>query len=116
MIDDTTYMLSIVDAIQQIESYTQEGKGAFLSNRMAQDAVLRNLEIIGEATKHLSEGIREAYSHVPWRRIAGLRDVLIHDYLGVDLEEVWGVIEKHLPELKRHVETICSDLGILPES
>lgn len=116
MIDDTTYLLSIVDSIQQIESYTREGKGAFLHNRMAQDAVLRNLEIIGEAAKHLSAGIREAYSHVPWRRIAGLRDVLIHDYLGVDLEEVWGVIEKSLPELKRHVEKICNDLGILPES
>lgn len=76
--------------------------------------MLRNLEIIGEATKHLSEGIRHAYSHVPWRRIAGMRDVLIHDYLGVDLEEVWGVIEKHFPELKRNVEIICKDLGILP--
>ncbi len=69
MIDDATYSLSIVDSIQQIESYTQEGKGTFLYNRMAQDAVLRNLEIIGEATKHISEGIREAYSHVPWRRV-----------------------------------------------
>lgn len=67
---------------------------------MIQDAVIRNLEIIGEATKKLSPEIREKHSRIPWKQIAGLRDVLIHDYMRVDALEVWGVVENNLDELK----------------
>ena len=81
-----------------------------MQNRMIQDAVIRNFEVIGEATKRLSTEFREKYSEVPWRRIAGLRDVLIHDYLRIDLEEVWGIIQDYLPELKVKIQIIIQDI------
>ncbi len=67
---------------------------------MAQDAVLRNLEVIGEAAKRMDDRFRAAHPEVPWRALAGLRDVLIHQYEGVDLEKVWAIVEEDLPALK----------------
>ena len=81
-----------------------------MQTRMIQDAVIRNFEVIGEATKRLSPEFRAKYSEVPWRRIAGLRDVLIHDYLRVDLEEVWGIVVNDLPDLKTGINKIIQDL------
>ncbi|WP_339384034.1 HepT-like ribonuclease domain-containing protein [Fischerella sp. FACHB-380] len=77
---------------------------------MIQDAVIRNFEIIGEATKRLSAEIRAADPDVPWQQVAGFRDVLIHDYLKVNLNRVWGVIEQNLPQLKATVEAILQEL------
>ena len=76
-----------------------------------QDAIIRQLEIIGEATKRLSKGLRSRYTEVPWRRMAGLRDVLIHDYFGVDLAAVREITQKDLPKLKGSVERILSETG-----
>ena len=73
---------------------------------MAQDAVVRNLEVIGEATKRLSAELRDKHPSLPWRQIAGLRDVLIHDYGNVDIEEVWAIVKKDLPDLKQQVDEI----------
>ncbi|MEQ8971197.1 HepT-like ribonuclease domain-containing protein [Coleofasciculus sp. E2-BRE-01] len=104
------YLTNIQDCIQAIENYTHEGKQAFFTNKMMQDAVIRNLEIIGEATKRLSEEIITNYPNVPWRQMAGLRDVLIHDYLKVDLEEVWLVVETDIPPLKVQIQQILDTL------
>ncbi|MBD2080930.1 DUF86 domain-containing protein [Leptolyngbya sp. FACHB-17] len=101
----------ILECITWIESYTAEGREAFLQNRMMRDAVVRNLEIIGEATKQLPLSIRESYPDIPWKRIAGLRDVLIHDYVRVDPEEVWQVVEQNLPELKTNITAILQTLN-----
>ncbi|GBE91213.1 DUF86 domain-containing protein [Nostoc cycadae] len=100
MRDDRLYLSNVLECIQRIESYTQDGKETFLQTTIIQDAVIRNFEIIGEATKRLSPEIRAAYSDVPWQQIAGFRDVLIHDYLKVNLNRVWGVIEQVYPNLR----------------
>jgi len=106
--DDLIFLQHIVDAIKDIESYTNGGEKVFYSTKMIQDAVIRNLEIIGEAVKNISPAIRVKYPDVPWKQIAGLRDVLIHHYFGVDLETVWLVVEKRLPILAERIEFILS--------
>jgi len=106
MKDDRLYLSNILECIERIESYTQDGKEAFLQTKIIQDAVIRNFEIIGEATKRLSPEIKEVYPNVPWAQLAGFRDVLIHDYLKVNLNRVWGVIEQNLPQLKTTVESM----------
>ncbi len=110
MKNDQLYLDNIKECIQMIESYTCDGKKVFMQTRMIQDAVIRNFEIIGEATKRLSPEIKNKYIQVPWRRIAGLRDVLIHDYLRVDLTEVWGIISDYLPDFKIQIQKIIHDM------
>ena len=108
---DLVYLQHILDAINRIESYVAVGHEVFLASPHWQDAVIRQLEVIGEATKRLSEGIRSGYQEVPWRRIAGLRDVLIHDYMGVDIQAVWEITQRDLPALKVDIERILSELA-----
>ncbi len=110
MKDDQLYLRHILDAIERVESYTAVGYDIFVSTTHWQDATIRQLEVIGEATKRLSENLRSRHSQVPWRRIAGLRDVLIHDYMGVDLNAVWEITQDSLPALKEHVQAILGRL------
>lgn len=86
---DRLYLESIRDCLERIAEYTEPGEAAFLASRLIQDGVIRNLEVIGEATKNLSEDLRASNPSTPWRQIAGMRDVLIHDYLKVNLSRVW---------------------------
>ena len=111
MIGDRTYPIHIRDAIAKIEIYSSVGKGRFFTETHWHDAVIRQLEIIGEATKNLSEEIRSQHSDIPWKRIAGQRDILIHNYMGVDLNAVWAVTRKDLPNLKSRVEEILETLS-----
>ncbi len=108
---DQVYLQHILDAISRIESYVLVGRDEFMSASHWQDAVIRQLEIIGEATKRLSEDLRSQHGEVPWRRIAGLRDVLIHDYMGVDLSAVWAIAQENLPALKRQIQAILHSSG-----
>ena len=106
MKDNRLYLSNIKECTDRIESYTIDGKAVFLENTMIQDAVIRNFEIIGEATKRLSTEFRTTYPDIPWQQMAGFRDVLIHDYLKVNLNRVWATIEHNLPQLKAAIEKI----------
>ncbi len=106
MKDDGVYLRHIEDAISSIQEYVAGGKEAFLANKMIQDAVIRNLELIGEAVKKISPDTRARAPKIPWKQIFGLRDVLIHDYFGVDLDTVWLVVENRLPVLKRQIRNL----------
>ena len=103
---DRLYLTHILDAIGRVETYISVGHDVFVSVSHWQDAVIRQLEIIGEATKRLSKQLCSQHPEVPWRRIAGLRDVLIHDYMGVDIKAVWEVTQKDLPGLKKGIQEI----------
>jgi len=106
--DDRLYLEHIREAIQKIASYSAGGWEEFSRNPMAQDAILRNFEIIGEATNRLDDALKTRHPNVPWREIAGFRDVLIHNYMGVNLKRVWNVIEKDLPSLRQAVEELLA--------
>ncbi|MBW1694002.1 MAG: DUF86 domain-containing protein [Deltaproteobacteria bacterium] len=107
---DQLYLQHVLNAIEKINEYVSVGHDAFMSHTHWQDAVIRQLEIIGEATKKISMNIRDIYPEVPWRRITGLRDVLIHDYMGVDINAVWQITQKNIPELHKHISIIIKDL------
>lgn len=111
MKDDRIYLLHARDAIRHIIDYTVEGKDAFLTDRKTQDAVVRNLQVLGEAIKHLSGTVKHAHPDIPWKSISGMRDKLIHDYFGINLELVWGVVEKHLPPLHSKISQLLGDMS-----
>ncbi len=109
MKDDRFFLLHIRDAIQNIRAYTASGREAFLGDKRTQDAVIRNLEIIGEATKRLSSAATNQRPEIPWKRVAGLRDVLIHNYFGVNLDAVWEVVNTRLTELAIAVQSLLAE-------
>jgi len=105
------YIADILNAIQEVEEFTiGMNFEAFRADKKTINAVIRSLEVLGEAAKHIPEDIREQYPDIPWKRMAGTRDKLIHEYSGIDLETVWTVIKEELPPLKTLVEKALSDM------
>ncbi len=106
MKDDGLYLLHIKECTRRIEAYSSEGRQAFFSDTKTQDAVIRNLQILSESTKRLSEALKKEHPDIDWKNIAAFRNVVVHDYLGVDLNLIWHIVEFDIPELKAKVENI----------
>jgi len=109
--DDSVYLKHIRDAIEKTQAYAKGvSKSTFLGNTLVQDAVIRQIEIIGEAARRVSEEMRSENVQIPWQDIAGMRNKLIHDYFGVDIEKVWLTVKKDLPLLKAQINRILKTL------
>lgn len=108
MKDDKLYLIHIDECIARIEEYPKEGKDSFFSDIKTQDAVLRNLHTLAESSQRLSDLLKASYHKIDWRAIAGFRNVVVHDYLGLDVEQIWDIVSCDLPELKKQVKAILS--------
>ncbi len=106
MKDDTIYLRHIQECIRRIEENVADGKDRFLESHTLQDAVIRNLQTMAESTQRLSDGLKEAHYEIEWYRIAAFRNVLVHDYLGIDVERIWEITQRDVPELKRAILVI----------
>ncbi len=105
--DDSVYLMHIIDAIKRIERYVDGvSYEQFMKSNLIQAAVIREIEIIGEATKKLNQKFKEKHQDIPWKSIAGMRDKLIHDYFGVDLDAVWETVKKDIPILKDKIKKL----------
>jgi len=103
MKDDTVYLRHILDCIRRIEENVRQGREHFLASHTLQDAVLRNLQTMAESTQRLSDDLKATHSEIEWLRIAAFRNVLVHDYLGIDVERVWEITQRDVSELKQAV-------------
>jgi len=105
------YLQDILDAIEKIKKYTAKvDYEMFSKNEMMIDAVLMNIAIIGESVKKIPEDVKERYPDIPWKDIAGMRDKVIHDYFGVDVNIVWETIKKDVPELEQKIKVMLKEL------
>jgi uncharacterized protein with HEPN domain len=108
MKDDKLYLIHILECI---ERYSLGGRNEFFADTMVQDAVIRNLQTLSESIRRISGTLKEVHSGVNWRNIAAFRNVVVHDYLGIDLNQIWDIVEKDLPDLKHQTEAILRALG-----
>lgn len=110
MKDDRLYLIHIRECIERIRRYTAGGRTAFFADEMIHDAVVRNLQVLAESTQRLSESMKHRWPETDWRGIVGFRNVAVHGYLGVDLEQVWTIVERDLPPLERTVHGMLQSL------
>jgi uncharacterized protein with HEPN domain len=109
--DDRAYLEDIIERIRLTEEFLQPGREQFYQSRLIQEAVIRNLEIIGEASRGISEECRTAHPEVPWKQIAAFRNFVIHVYWGIKLERIWEIVDKELPTLKPQIVSILQTLN-----
>jgi uncharacterized protein with HEPN domain len=104
MKDEKLYLIYISERIERIESYIGDiDREKFMASSLLQDAVIRNLQTLAESTQRLSDRLKDSHPEIDWNKIAGFRNVLVHDYLGVDVERIWNIVEKELPALKNSI-------------
>lgn len=111
MKDDRVYLDHILDCLRWISTYTAEGREAFFNDRKTQSAVLRELQIMAESAQRLSADLKRRRPEVSWQGLAGFRNVLVHDYLGIKPERVWAIIENDLPVLRAAAEDLRKTLS-----
>src|SRR5947209_3346110 len=102
--DDRLYLIHIRECIDRIRTYTIAGREVFLSETLIQDAVVRNLQVLAESTQRLSEALKQSHPQIDWRGIKGFRNVVVHDYLGIDIKRVWDSVENDLAPLKATID------------
>ncbi len=108
---DVVYLRHILLAVEKVNEYVNRGgRKLFDEDTAIQDALIKQIEIIGEATRKISEEFKEGYIEVPWKKMVGMRDKLVHDYMGVDLEAVWKTAVGDIPELKKLIEEVLGNL------
>jgi len=109
--DETLFLEDILDSINAIEEFSKNmDKKELISSRLKQNAIIREIEIIGEAAKNISKTIKNKYPEIEWKKIVGTRDIIIHAYFGIDFNAVWDIIKKDLPDLKTKILKIKEDL------
>ncbi len=105
--DPKILLFDILESIERIEEYTKNiSKDKFFDNLQIQDAVVRRIGIIGEAVKNLPAPFRNKHPDIPWKKIAGTRDVIVHDYSGIDIDLVWEIVKKEAPALKKQISKL----------
>lgn len=103
-------MLDIAEAIDRILKYTHHGRKEFENQELIQTWVIHHIEIVGEVARRISPELAEAHPEVPWAQIVAMRNVLAHDYFGIDIERVWNAVERDLPDLRRQVQLLLDQL------
>jgi uncharacterized protein with HEPN domain len=116
MKDDRLYLIHIRDCLSRIRQYTREGQRTFLASTLIQDAVIRNLQTLTESSQRLSLSLKNQHPEIDWQGMAGFRNVLVHDYLGVDVLRVWKIVNGDLPHLKRLMQPLLKGLAKQPSS
>jgi uncharacterized protein with HEPN domain len=111
MKSDVVYLRHMLDAIAQIQEYVQaKSSAAFKHDRLLQDGVIRQLSILGEAARHVSSALQQSYPTVPWADVVGMRNILIHDYVEIDVAEVWKTVHDDLPLLREQLRQTLDSL------
>ena len=110
MKDDRVYLEHIRDCLARIAAYTIDGQARFLTESLIQDAVLRNLQTMAESIQRLSEERKASYASIDWRAIGGFRNVLVHNYLGLNMVRIWQIVETDLPPLRQAVDAMLAEL------
>jgi uncharacterized protein with HEPN domain len=111
MRDDAERLRDILEAIERIEKYAGRGREAFDSDELIQVWIIHNIEVIGEACRSLPDEFQAFYANVPWSDIIGMRNILVHHYFGIDLDAVWQVVERDLPDLKLNAQVILRSIS-----
>jgi uncharacterized protein with HEPN domain len=109
--DDRARLLDILDAIEKIEQYSARGRGEFERNELVQTWIVHHLQIIGEAVRGLTDELRQQHPEVPWSQVIGMRNLLVHQYFGIDTDAVWNVVENHLGVFKKDVARMLGSIG-----
>ncbi len=109
MRDDRLWLLDILEAIEKIEKYAAKGRQAFYEEELIQVWIIYYIQVIGEAANQLSPSFRQSYSEIPWSNVTAMRNVLVHHYFGLDLDEIWGTVCIDLPALKAMIKKIIAE-------
>ena len=115
MSQDLDRLQDILDAIEKIERYSSKGRELFDSDELVQTWIIHHIQIIGEAARRVSVELKARHTDIPWSQIIGMRHILVHDYFGVDLEEVWSTAMRDIPDFKRKIEAILQELNLTPK-